>query len=42
MGKGIDGKFERRERDFYPTPAKAVEPLLPHLAPHSTIFIGRG
>ena len=23
--------FERRERDFYPTPVKAVEPLIPHL-----------
>ena len=29
MGKRSN--FERRERDFYPTPAKAVEPLLPHL-----------
>jgi hypothetical protein len=26
-------QFERRERDFYPTPRDAVLPLLPHLAP---------
>jgi len=25
-------QFERRERDFYPTPREAVLPLLPHLA----------
>jgi hypothetical protein len=29
MGKRSD--FERVERDFYPTPLAAVEPLLPHL-----------
>tara|TARA_R110000737_G_scaffold6183_1_gene19884 strand:- start:47 stop:565 length:519 start_codon:yes stop_codon:yes gene_type:complete len=29
MGKRSD--FERRERDFYPTPYAAVLPLLPHL-----------
>lgn len=29
MGKRSD--FLRRERDFYPTPYKAVGPLLPHL-----------
>lgn len=29
MGKRSD--FERRERDFYPTPYEAVVPLLPHL-----------
>ncbi len=29
MGKRSN--FERRERDFYPTPYKAVLPLLPHL-----------
>jgi hypothetical protein len=29
MGKRSD--FERRERDFYPTPAVAVAPLLPHI-----------
>jgi hypothetical protein len=29
MGKRSD--FERRPRDFYPTPADAVTPLLPHL-----------
>lgn len=31
MGKRSD--FPRRDRDFYPTPAEAVRPLLPHLAP---------
>lgn len=31
MGKRSD--FERRERDFYPTPYAAVTPLLPHLRP---------
>ena len=35
MGKR--SSFERRERDFYPTPEAAVLPLLPHLAP-STLF----
>ena len=29
MGKRSD--FERKPRDFYPTPFAAVEPLLPHL-----------
>jgi hypothetical protein len=29
MGKRSD--FERKERDFYPTPFKAVKPLIPHL-----------
>lgn len=29
MGKRSD--FERKERDFYPTPVSAVLPLLPHL-----------
>ena len=29
MGKRSN--FERRERDFYPTPAKAVAPLIPIL-----------
>ena len=33
MGKRSD--FERNERDYYPTPYKAVEPLLPHLPPNS-------
>lgn len=28
-------QFERRERDFYPTPREAVLPLLPHLRPGS-------
>ncbi len=31
MGKRSD--FARRERDWYPTPAEAVPPLLAHLAP---------
>lgn len=30
MGKRSN--FERRPRDFYPTPERAVEPLLPHLS----------
>ena len=30
MGKRSD--FERKPRDFYPTPMEAVEPLLPHLS----------
>lgn len=33
MGKR--SSFERNPRDFYPTPAEAVLPLLPHLAPES-------
>lgn len=36
MGKRSD--FERRERDFYPTPREAVAPLLPYLRP-ATSFI---
>jgi hypothetical protein len=36
MGKRSN--FERKERDFYPTPLEAVLPLLPHLAP-GTAFI---
>ena len=35
MGKRSN--FERRERDFYPTPIEAVWPLLPHL-PKSVSF----
>ena len=35
MGKRSE--FERKDRDFYPTPYKAVEPLLPHL-PESFTF----
>lgn len=31
MGKRSN--FERKERDFYPTPYEAVVPLLPHLMP---------
>lgn len=34
MGKRSD--FERRERDFYPTPIEAVIPLLAHLPQGST------
>lgn len=33
MGKRSD--FERRDRDFYPTPYEAVVPLLPHLSPRT-------
>ena len=33
MGKR--STFERRERDFYPTPAEAVGPLLRHLEPET-------
>lgn len=36
MGKRSE--FERVDKDFYPTPMKAVEPLLPHLDP-ATRFI---
>jgi len=36
MGKRSN--FERVERDFYPTPMKAVEPLIPHLYPGSSFF----
>lgn len=36
MGKRSD--FERRERDFYPTPYAAVVPLLGHLPPR-TLFV---
>jgi len=36
MGKRSD--FERRERDFYPTPYEAVVPLLDHLMPR-TLFV---
>jgi len=32
MAKRSTGRFERNERDWYPTPAEAVVPLLPHLA----------
>lgn len=35
MGKRSTGTFERRERDYYPTPDTAVWPLLPHLLPHT-------
>ena len=35
MSKRSDG-FERKPRDFYPTPAIAVEPLIPHLQPGTT------
>lgn len=36
MGKRSN--FERKPRDWYPTPREAVQPLLPHLAP-ATRFI---
>lgn len=32
------GQFVRRERDFYPTPEKAVLPLLPHLPRGATFY----
>ena len=35
MGKRSD--FVRKERDYYPTPYEAVEPLFPHLEPN-TLF----
>jgi hypothetical protein len=34
MGKRSD--FVRRDRDWYPTPVKAVLPLLPHLVPRTS------
>ena len=36
MGKR--STFERRPRDFYPTPPEAVKPLMEHL-PYATMFI---
>lgn len=36
MGKR--SSFERRERDFYPTPAEAVQPLLRHVR-HGDMFV---
>lgn len=36
MGKRSD--FERKPRDFYPTPYEAVVPLLPHLSHHGVRF----
>lgn len=33
MGKRSFGQFERKPRDFYPTPAVAVQPLLRFLPP---------
>ena len=36
MGKRSE--FERRERDFYPTPIKAVAPRIPHL-PHRFTYV---
>ena len=36
MGKRSD--FERKSRDFYPTPMEAVEPLLEHL-PEDFLFV---
>jgi hypothetical protein len=36
MGKR--SSFDRRERDFYPTPVEAVAPLLPHLK-HGDMFV---
>ena len=39
MGKRSD--FERKPRDFYPTPFQAVEPLIPHLNGGHTWANGR-
>ncbi len=36
MGKR--SSFERRDRDFYPTPRDAVLPLLPHLGQKTTFY----
>lgn len=36
MGKR--SSFERRDRDFYPTPREAVLPLLPHLEPGASFI----
>ncbi|WP_288950491.1 class I SAM-dependent methyltransferase [uncultured Paracoccus sp.] len=36
MGKR--STFPRRERDFYPTPLEAVQPLIPHLPPRATFI----
>jgi hypothetical protein len=36
--KRTSGKFERKPRDLYPTPYKAVQPLLPHLEPGTRFF----
>lgn len=36
MGKRSD--FERRERDYYPTPPAAIDPLLPHLEEFEWFF----
>lgn len=36
MGKRSN--FKRNPRDFYPTPAPAVEPLLPFLAMHTNFY----
>lgn len=38
MTKRTDGQFERRERDFYPTPATAVRPLVYHLPYDSVVY----
>lgn len=38
MGKRSTGQFAREPRDYYPTPAAAVAPLLPHL-PAACCFV---
>lgn len=35
VGKRSGGQFERKGRDYYPTPPEAVVPLLPHLRARS-------
>ena len=45
MTKRTDGKFVRRESDYYSTPASAVLPLMPHLDPNQKFcepFAGHG
>lgn len=38
MGKRSTSKFEHRKNDFYPTPLKAVKPLIPHLPKNGFTF----
>lgn len=38
MTKRAVGQFSRRDRDFYPTPEKAVLPLLQHLSPQTRFY----
>ena len=38
MTKRADGKFNRQNDDYYPTPEMAVRPLLPHLAENTRFY----